>query len=523
MSESVGAKLRRNTRAGMLTWAWGQAVMMVRMAVYYRYLGEEGYGLWFLAFSIMSYFVFYNFGINNAFIKYTAEYHAKKDYEGLNHMLSTGLVGALAMAASILIILFVFTEPVIAFFEFDPKNVGDAIFVVKGIGIVTAFTVGAGIYASVLNGIQRLDVLNACRVSFITVEVAVAFVLLFLDYGIRALVFTYGASVVLSFLAMGFFAHRYLPELRLNPMLARRACVKGMASLGGRMQILGAVALLVATIDGIVFAKFEGLAFLGVYAIARRVADRAQGAALQAFGALTPASADLIARQDYDKLSDVYGTAMRICCTGCAYLFGFIAINSDFTMIFFQGADQYNPLSAGALTFLCGALAIHTLTGPGSSMLRGAGHTLREISYHIITMAIFLAFFYYTRRTGQPGGIIVLSYPVGVGLGSLFFIVVANRFFRVFPLMPFHRMILLAASGPAAAWLLRAGWDGLGLDFTVSRWTAMAAIIALGIPYTGLFSLAAWFLPGLTARDKAQILKFVPGAHGVLSRFLPTP
>ena len=518
MSESVGAKLRRNTRAGIITWALAQVVMVIRMAVYYQYLGEAGYGLWFLAFSIMSYFIFYNFGINNAFIKYTAEYHAKKDYEHLSHLLSTGFAAALLLGLTILILLFYFTDAIIAFFDFEGENAEDAIFVVKGIGVVTAFTVGLGVFGSVLNGVQRLDILNMIYVSCLCIEVAVAFVLLYLGYGIRALVLTYGGGVLASYAGMALYVRRFFPQLRLNPFLARRYCVPAMVSLGGRMQILGAAALFVSTADGIVFAKFQGLAFLGVYAIARRVATRAQGAALQAFGALVPASADLIARRDFDKLSHVYGTALRICCLGCAYLFGFIAVNSDYTMRFFQGG-RYNDLSAQALVILSVALAIHTLTGPGSSMLRGAGLTLRELSYHILTAILFLLFFgvAYTLRYGDM--ILVLTFPLAVGAASLAFILVANRFFGVFALSPFHRMLLLAAAGPILAWAVRhAGHSPDVQDLT--RWTAALQIALLGIPYTILFALASWFVPGLTRSDKEQIVKFIPGGQRIMRRFL---
>ena len=545
MSESVGARLRRNTRAGMITWAWGQVVMMVRLAIYYKFLGEEGYGLWFLAFSIMSYFVFYNFGINNAFIKYTAEYHAKKDYRELSHILSTGMAAAVAMGIGIVIVLFLFTDRVIAFFDFEPDNVADAAFVVKGVGVVTAFTVGCGVYNSVLIGIQRLDVLNIARVAFLTVEVVVATTLLFAGFGIRMLVFTYGAGMLFSYLAMAGFVWHYVPDLRLNPLHARRRCVPAMLSLGGRMQLLGAVALFVATVDGIVFAKLGGLAFLGVYAIARRVATRAQGAALQAFGALTPASADLLARKDYEGLSRVYGTALRICCLGCVYLFGFMAVNSDYTMLFFQG-DQYNPLSAGALTFLSAALAIHTLTGPGTSMLRGAGWTVQEITYQLATLAFFLAAAFLAHHYGADDQTVVLTYPLAVSVGSLLFVVIANRFFRVPLLTPLSNaaprktgdkrgwtlwtvwtiwtrgMLLLIMAGPALAWAVRLAWDAMHLDLPFTRWWAIVVLLILGLPYTGLFALAAWFLPGLTAHDKAQIVKFVPGAHRLVGRYLPS-
>ena len=144
--ETVGAKLRRNTRAAMITWVWGQMVTVVRLAVYYRFLGQEGYGLWFFAFAIMSYFVFYNFGISSAFIKYTAEYHAKKDYAHLSNLLSTGMAAAAVLGITIIALLYCFTDTIITFFDFETARSADAVFVVKGIGLATAFTIATGVY-----------------------------------------------------------------------------------------------------------------------------------------------------------------------------------------------------------------------------------------------------------------------------------------------------------------------------------------------------------------------------------------
>jgi len=532
VSDSIGDKLRRNTQAGMLTWLWGQMLMMTRMMVYYRFLSEGEYGLWFLAFQIMGYFVFYNMGINTAFIKYTAEYHARNEHDELSHLLSTGLAFALLMGASIVVFLFLFTDFMVALFDFSPKNVADAQYVVQGIGLVTAFSIGFGVYSAVLIGIQRLDLLNLCRAAFLTIEVLLGFVFLYLGLGVRTLVFVYGVSVIGGTLSMAWMVKRQVPVLKLNPLLARRRCLPVLFSLGVKMQVLGAVAMIAATIDGIMYAKFgagtysaiekatdsgallagDALTFVGIYAIARTVANRAQGAALQCFGALAPASADLFARGDRSRISAVYGTALQICGLGSAYLFAFIAVNSDFTMLFFQG-EKYNPLSAWALTFLSVALAIHTLSGPGSSMLRGAGLVWREMLYQALTLLLFVLFFFAAHEHGFESRVVVMSYPLALSLASLLFIGLANRFFGVPMCTPFCRLALLIAVAPLLAYLLRIGWLALPMAHSTGRWWALGELVILGIPYTLFFALASWYLPGLSEADKEQILKFIPGAR----------
>mgnify|MGYP006278365245 CR=1 FL=1 len=519
MTESIGAKIRRNTRASMMAWGWGQAIFFVRMPIYIAALGTEHYGLWMLAFTIMNYFELNNFGINTAFIKYTAQYHAQQDYRRLAEVLSTGMAAAIAIGLAGMAVLLAFNSHIIAFFQLEAENVADARFVVLGVGVATALKIAFGVYRSALTGIQRLDIVNGVHVLFVTLELVLVATLFYLGFGIRVLVLGYLLSTIGSTLAMAWYLHRLLPDVRLNPLRARRGSAYEMVSLGGRMQLLGAVALIVATIDNVFLTRAEGLAFFGAYVIAKRFASRAQSAALTAIGTLAPASADLIARKDYTRLSHVYGTAMRICCLGCAYLFGFIYVNSDHAMMLFMGARRYDPLTPLALQYLCIAVTVHTFTGPGTSMLRGAGMPLREIVYQLVTLAAFAGIFYYARAIGSTR-LLIMSYPIGLAVGSTVFLLMANPFFRCGLLNPLPRMGLLLLAGPGLAWPVRAVAEWLGPAEAASRWVALGRIVIMGAPYTVLFALAAWFVPGLKRADKEQIIKFVPMGQWLMRRFL---
>lgn len=522
MSETVGQKVRSNARSGIITWAWAQVIMTGRIMVYYHFLNAEGYGLWNLSFSILNFFFFYSFGINNAFIKYTAELSAKKEYERLSALLSTGMAASLAMGGAIIGVLYFFSDAVMDWFNFSADNTADAHFVLYGIGIVTAFTLGLGVYKAVLTGIQRLQVINAAAIIFLNIEVGLSFLLLYYGYGIRALVFVYGLSGIGSLLVMGLFVRRYAPEIKINPFRARFSSVPDIFSLGMKMQALGAVSLFAATIDRVVFAAYNGLAFAGLYAMARIAAERAQGAAHQAFGALAPASADLFARGEHAKLSHVYALTLRMCFLGCLYVFSFMAIVPDYTMLFLEG-DGYHADSALALRYLCIALTFHTLTGPGSSMMRGAGMVFREMIYHVITLVLFIAFFQAARKAGLPDAWQVQTYSAALAIGSFTFVIIANRYFKAPWHTPFLALAPLTIAAPALAWLIVQAFGALGLREAIpfTRAGAVLALGLLGTSYTVCFMAAAWFLPGLPVDEKRQVLKLVPGGRRIAARYLP--
>lgn len=520
MSDGIANTLRRNARVSMLTWVWGQGLNLARMMVLINFLSTEGYGLWIFSFSIMSYFVVYNFGIATAFVKYTAELHAQGKHERLGELLSTGMSFGFLLAAGILLFFFRYTDAAVAFFNIPEANVDDARFVIFGVAIVSAFSMATAVYTAVLNGIQRIDLVNYCFTAGITIEFIVMIVALRMGFGIQVVTVLYAANVVCSTMACAWFARRLLPNVRINPFHFRMDAVMPLFNLGGKMQLLGMVAVMVSSLDILVFMKFGSQSFVGIYGTAQRLAQRAQGLALQGFGMLTPASADLLARGEHAKLASVYAAAQRFTLTGSAMIFGYMAAFPEVLMRFVMDSE-YDPAAAFALRALAAGLFFHTLTGPASSMLRGAGMPFRETFYHILTAALFFGLFYPLMRADANGALdprIAATWPAALGAASFTFILIGNRFFQVPLLTPFREMgpLLLATAIIGAA--LRLGWEALPVPEPASRWPALVAMFATGVPFVGLFALASFLLPGLTGEDREQLVRFVPGGGRFLSR-----
>ena len=166
----------------------------------------------------MSYFSIYNFGIGNAFVKFTAEYHAKKDYKHLSHLLSTGMTIGAMIAVIILCILFLWTEEMLMFFDVNPDNLADATFVLLGVGITTAFMMTFNVYGAVLTGIQRLDIKNYTHVLILTFEFFGTVILLNMGHGIRAVTLTYATGLLITTLIYFFIVKKLRPELSIHPL-----------------------------------------------------------------------------------------------------------------------------------------------------------------------------------------------------------------------------------------------------------------------------------------------------------------
>ena len=551
MSSTGESALRRNTRAGMAAWFWGQGLNFIRMMVLLDFLSANGYGLWLFAFSIIGYFTIYNFGIANAFVNFTAQLHARKDYERLNGLLSTGVAVNLLLAVAIAGFVTCFRDSALTFFRVHADNMSDGSFVLLGVGLTSAFSIATSVYSGVLTGLQRLDVRNYTTVAIGTLEFVASITLLNLGYGIRAVVFVYGLSVVITNLTYAWHAHRLLPALHLSPLLLSRHYLGDLFSLGARMQLLGIMGLLVASLDLTLFMYYGGAAFVGIYGAAQKFAQRAQGVALQGYGALAPAAADLHSRQEHAALSSLYASAQRLSIIGCAWMFAYLAVNSDIVMLFVMD-EQFDHLAAYALSVLCIGYFVHTLTGPGSSMLRGSGRTFQEILYQALTVIIFGGLFVaagglqHRRDTPSPpvvtaeyesfllaaldgvahstavdpetlhqrDSIIIATWPIALASASLIFIFIANRFFRVPSFAPFNVTAYPLLAALLIAWSTHVLLN-MVMDFSHfhSRWPAFGAILVTGVIYSLLSLPLIWRLPGLTAEDKQQLIAFLPGGQ----------
>ena len=56
------------------------------------HLGTSAYGLWMVAASVTAYFSIFDLGYGGALVKFVAQYRARRDYRGLNEIVSTVFV-----------------------------------------------------------------------------------------------------------------------------------------------------------------------------------------------------------------------------------------------------------------------------------------------------------------------------------------------------------------------------------------------------------------------------------------------
>ena len=65
------------------------------------HIGLEAYGIWTTIFILVSYVGITTLGISNVYVKYVAEFHARREFDKANALLSTGLAVTIPLCGTV--------------------------------------------------------------------------------------------------------------------------------------------------------------------------------------------------------------------------------------------------------------------------------------------------------------------------------------------------------------------------------------------------------------------------------------
>jgi O-antigen/teichoic acid export membrane protein len=254
-------------------------------------LGE--YGLWSVCFIIMSYAGLSAFGVANVYVKYTAEYTASGRMRELNRLLSTGLTAVGGLSLVILAGLWVATRGVLSLFTIAADVMANAEFVLLGTAVVFLADLTLGVFRSALEGVQEVALARLIWVAASMLDIAALLVLLPLGFGVKGLMYAYGAKTLAENAAYAVFAFRRIPGLGLRVPFLDRDSLPAVFVFGGKVQILGLLQLVISSFDRLLVSGMLGLSATGLFEVGRKLPFTARSVTGAAFAPILPAASAL--------------------------------------------------------------------------------------------------------------------------------------------------------------------------------------------------------------------------------------
>lgn len=275
-----------------------------------HYVPLNQYGLWSLCFVILSYAGLSGFGINNAYIKYVAQYHAAGDYLRLNTLICTGLFIMCSICLVIFLGLYMTVPFFIAKFQVDPALQGLSRTLILGTAAIFLIDMGLGAFKAMLEGLQEIAMVRIIWLASTLLEVILICLLLYADFGVLSLLYALIVRYIVGLVCFIFMAKKRLKELQLRLVHVTRDAAAILLSYGSKVQILGFIGIFMTSFDRIVTTAIVGLEGTGRFEIGRKLPSLGASVSAASFDAFLPAasaSGSWLQKEREPSLSDKMG------------------------------------------------------------------------------------------------------------------------------------------------------------------------------------------------------------------------
>ena len=479
------------------------------------------YGLWATAFIVVSYIGISTMGLSNVYVKYVAEYCAKREYTKANQLLSTGLCVSIPGCLAVFAALYFFWPHVVDWLHIEAALRSDAREVVLTVAAIFLASISLSAFHDALVGAQHTASVQVVWVISYVAETVLIFALVGAGRGIRGLAEAFLARTAIDIGLSLFISWRSLKWMRISPVLCTREAWRTLLTFGGVVQIQSLFAVTLNSIERALAAPLVGLEATGLLDIGKKLPAMAASVPLAFASSFVPAAAYLHgglegSDEQRESVRKLYLKGARYMNLATAYICGILAVMPQ--PILDVWVNKRYPGAAYLMVIFAISTQVNLMTGPGTSILKGIGRPHEEF-YYCIPNVIALA-------VAVPASRLILGQWTTLGIGTAvvastvvsaaYFLWHANRLLHV-SLAQYWKSVIWPGVVP---YLIAAPLAPLAVFAAahMSRWAAAGCIAALGAVY----SAALLFVVDRYVWEKGERLWFHAIIASKLGRFLPS-
>ena len=292
-ASTSGRKVALNSLSGMFANGIYLASRLVITPFILVYISLEQYGLWSLCFIVISYAGLSGFGINNAYIKYVAEYRANGDLKSINQLINTGIATMVSCSVLIFAGLYFCLPLLLSKFSVDPELAELSTWLIIGSTAAFLIDLSLGAFKALLEGLQEIALVRLVWLASCLLEVGLIFIFLPMGMGVHGLLYALIVRYLLGVIVFCFCAHRRLQGFQLNCKHLQRSALKLLFQYGGKVQTLGFIGIFMTTFDRIMATTMIGLEATGLFEIARKFPYMGASVSSAAYDSFLPAASSM--------------------------------------------------------------------------------------------------------------------------------------------------------------------------------------------------------------------------------------
>jgi len=320
--------LRPNILANLIGSGWIALLTLVATPIQIHLLGVEAYGLVGLITVLQIVFGTLDLGLSASVTQTIASDRSPERMQSAK--LTNSVSSIYAFMALLIGALIWLTAGWIATKWLKPHVLDRETILgaVRAIGLYVAFRWPIAFYTGVLNGIQRMDVLNLLKSGAATVRTVAGIVLIIISPNIMLFLAWFAVSALAELIAFATVTHRMVPELKPGIQISLSA-LKSIWRFSLTMAAIAVLSMLITQMDRIFVSKMLSLQAFGYYSLAYTAGVAISLLQVSINNAALPA----YARAAAHSLSDLRARYANI-----SQLTSFAAALPCFLLVFF-GAD----------------------------------------------------------------------------------------------------------------------------------------------------------------------------------------
>jgi O-antigen/teichoic acid export membrane protein len=306
-----GRLLARNAGYNLATEGWLTLVLLATMPRIVHLLGNDGFGLFSLAWVIVGYLAVLDIGVTRATTKFVSEYLASREPGRVREIVQTSLttnclLGILGMAMAV-----AGAPYFVRWFNIPHAMLHDARLVLVAAAVAIPFLMVQGIARAALSSFQRFAAINVVNGAATTAQWVGAALLAWKGYGVVYVVAATVVARILATIAYLFLLTSDIPQLWASFRVHRHAFVV-LFRFGAWVTISQIMTPLLVYIDRLFIGRFLTLAAVTVYTVPTEAFNRLRIIPASVVATLFPAFTEHGAMADGNQhLQALYAKAVR--------------------------------------------------------------------------------------------------------------------------------------------------------------------------------------------------------------------
>jgi len=387
--------------SGVLTMVLRMGILLLTYPIYLSFLGNERYGIWIVLATVIGFSHLGELGIGEALTKFVAEECGRHNIAEASRYVMSSQVLLCASGLILFAIVVVLREQIVNLFGLSGDSRTVALGVLPYIGALSIYVFVVHMATATLSGLGRMDLANYIELLGRIIALGLSVFMLWMNWGIMALVASNAISYVFIHVASVLLAWRIaglapFPKAGVSITACRRLIRYGTGVLG-----ITVLSMLSDPLNKIMVTRYVGLSSVVLYEIATKTGGQIKALFNPALRALMPEVSRLGAAQTGDGLIRIRKVNRRVAKllllgAGSIYVVLLLFARPILRLWLRQAFQEALPTTfrivlTASFVSLLGGIAYHTVMGLGRVRLGLFAHILKAgVNVAVVVLALFL-------------------------------------------------------------------------------------------------------------------------------------